>query len=204
MKKGILGGTFDPIHNGHLAVAEEVRSRLSLDEVLFIPTGRPWRKGDTPILSAEHRIEMVRLAIAGKPYYRLSLMEVERVGPSYTLDTLTELSSGLSAEDEIFFIVGWDSLADLPYWKSPEQIIQLCRLVAVPRPGYPPPDLEALEASVPGLSGRVVLLDRPEVDISASEIRERVACGLPISSLVPEAVERYIREQGFYKTEKGV
>jgi nicotinate-nucleotide adenylyltransferase len=177
MKIGILGGTFDPIHNGHLAVAKEVRSRLSLDEILFVPTGQPWRKGGNPIQPAEHRVEMVRLAIAGKPYYRLSLIEVDRKGPSYTLDTLTD--------------------------QSPEQIIRLCHLVAVPRPGYSHPDLDSLEIKVPGLTGRVVLLDRPEVDISATEIRERVAQGLPINGLVPEAVEEYIRENGLYSTEKG-
>lgn len=203
MKTGILGGTFNPIHNGHLAVADEVKSRLSLDEIFFVPAGRPWRKGGNLFLPAEHRVEMVRLAIAGKPYHRLSLIEVEREGPSYTLDTLTELSSGPGAEGEIFFIVGWDSLTDLPYWKSPKQIIQLCRLVAVPRPGYSRPDLESLERKVPGISGRVVLLDGPVVDISASEIRERVARGLPISGLVPEAVEQYIREHGLYTTAEG-
>ncbi len=202
MKIGILGGTFDPIHNGHLAVAEEVRSRLSLDEILFVPTGQPWRKGGNPIQPAKHRVEMVRLAIAGRPYYRLSLIEVDRKGPSYTLDTLTELSSGLSTAGEIFFIVGWDSLSDLPNWKSPERIIRLCRLVAVPRPGYSRPDFDSLETIVPGLSERVVMLDRPEVDISASEIRERVARGLPISGLVPEAVEEYIRGHGLYSAEK--
>ena len=204
MKTGILGGTFNPIHNGHLAVAEEVKSRLSLDEILFVPAGQPWRKWGNPVLPAEHRVEMLRLAIADKSYYRLSLIEVEREGPSYTLDTLTELSSGSGAESEIFFIVGWDSLTDLPYWKSPEQIIQLCRLVAVHRPGYSRPALESLEMQVPGISGRVVLLDRPVVDISASEIRERVARGLPISGLVPEAVEQYIRENGLYTTAEGM
>ncbi|HEY32605.1 MAG TPA: nicotinate-nucleotide adenylyltransferase [Dehalococcoidia bacterium] len=198
MKSGILGGTFDPIHNGHLAIAGEVRAQLNLDEILFVPTGQPWRKGGNSILPTEHRVEMVRLAITGKPYYRLSLIEVEREGPSYTLDTLTELSSQLTTGDKIYFIVGWDSLTDLPNWKSPERIIQLCWLVAVPRPGYPHPDLESLEARMQGLSERLVLLDRPDVDVSASEIRERVASGLPISGLVPEAVEQYIREHGLY------
>ena len=198
MKTGILGGTFDPIHKGHLAVAEEVRLRLNLDEVLFIPVGYPWRKAGSLILPAEHRVEMVRLAIADRPSFRVSTIEVDREGPSYTIDTLEELRSGLGNGDEIFFIVGWDSLADLPNWKAPERVIRLCRLVAVPRPGYFPPDLKSLEDVIPGLSERAILLDGPEVDVSASQIRERVARGLPISGLGPEAVERYIREHGLY------
>jgi nicotinate-nucleotide adenylyltransferase len=198
MKTGVLGGTFNPIHKGHLAVAEEVRSRLHLDDVLFIPTGHPWRKTGNPILPAEHRVEMVRFAIADRPSFRISTIEVNREGPSYTVDTLEELQSVLGSGDEIYFIVGWDSLADLPNWKAPERIIQLAWLVAVPRPGCYPPDLQSLETGVPGLSERVVLMEGPEVDVSASQVRERVARGLPISDLVPEAVEKYIREHGLY------
>ncbi len=199
MKTGILGGTFDPIHKGHLAVAEEVRLRLNLDEVLFIPVGRPWRKAGIPILPAEQRVEMVRLAIADRPAFNLSTIEVDREGPSYTIDTLEELISMRGGEDELFFIVGWDSLTDLPNWKAPEQIVRLCLLVAVPRPGCFPPDLELLEDSIPGVSERIILLDKPEVDVSASQIRERVASGLSISGLVSEAVEKYIREHGLYQ-----
>jgi nicotinate-nucleotide adenylyltransferase len=198
MKTGILGGTFDPIHKGHLAVAEEVRLRLNLDEVLFIPVGQPWRKAGSPILPAEHRVKMVRLAIAGRPAFNLSTIEVDREGPSYTVDTLEGLQSARGGEDELFFIVGWDSLDDLPSWKAPEQIVRLCLLVAVPRPGCFPPDLDALENSIPGISERIILLDRPEIDVSASQIRGRVASGLPISGLVSEAVEVYIREHGLY------
>ena len=196
MKLGVLGGTFDPIHNGHLAVADEVRSRLKLDEILFVPTGRPWLKAGKPLTRAEHRIEMVRLAIAGSPYCKLSTMEIDRGGPSYTIDTMAELKKKRGDEDELFFILGWDSLAELTEWREPERIIRLCQLVAVPRPGYPQPDLNMLERSISGLSGRVVILDKPEVDISASDIRERVEQGESISGLVPEAVERYIREKG--------
>jgi nicotinate-nucleotide adenylyltransferase len=199
MKTGILGGTFDPIHKGHLAVAKEVRSRLNLDEVLFIPAGQPWRKAGNPILPAKHRVEMVRLAIVDRPSFRVSNVEVNREGPSYTVDTLEELQFGLKNGDEIFFIVSWDSLADLANWRAPERIIRLCRLVVVPRPGYFPPDLKSMETDVSCISERVILLDKPEVDVSASQIRERVARGLSISGLVPEAVERYIREHGLYR-----
>ena len=199
MKTGILGGTFDPIHKGHLAVAEEVRTRLNLDVVTFIPVGQPWRKAGNPILPAEYRVAMLCLAIADRPSFRVSTIEMDREGPSYTLDTLEELLSGRNNGDEIFFIVGWDSLADLPNWKAPERIVRICHLVAVPRPGCLPPDLISLETSVPGISERVILLDGPEVDVSASQIRERVARGLSISGLVPEAVEQYIREHGLYR-----
>jgi len=201
MKLGVLGGTFDPIHNGHLAIADEVRSRLGLSRVLFVPAGQPWLKLERPISAAEHRVEMVRLAIAERPYCQLSTMEIERGGPSYTLDTLMELRHELGAGDELFFIVGWDSLNDLPRWREPAAIIQLCTLVAVPRPGYPRPDLESLEKLIPGLSLRVILLDKPRVDISATEIRRRVAQGLPISHLVPEAVARYIKEHRLYSAQ---
>ena len=198
MRIGVLGGTFDPVHNGHLAVASEVRDRLDLEEVLLVPAGQPWLKADTRISAAEHRVAMVRLAIAGNAHCRLSTMEITRDGPSYTLDTLAEMWRRLGTGDEVFLILGWDSLSQLPQWHGPERIIRLCRLVAVPRPGAPRPDLAALERSLPGLSERVVLLDRPEVDISASDIRERVARGLSIAGMVPAAVEDYIRERGLY------
>ena len=198
MNIGVMGGTFDPIHNGHLAVAEEVRSRLDLAELLLVPAGQPWLKMDSPILSAEYRVHMVRLAIAGKPHFKLSTIEIERPGATYTVDTMAELQAQLGAENDLFFILGWDNLAELPQWKEPSRLITMCRLVAVPRPGYPRPDLKALEALIPGLSQRVILMDKPEIDISASAIRDRVAQGLPISHLVPEPVDRYIREQRLY------
>ncbi len=198
MNIGVLGGTFDPVHIGHLVLAEEVRARLGLAEVLFVPAGRPYLKEDTSISAAEHRLQMVRLAITDKSYFKLSTMEIERAGPSYTVDTIAELKSQLSDGDELFFILGWDNLEDLPQWREPRRLISICRLVAVPRVGYPLPDLNSLEKTVPGLSERVVMLDKPEIDISASVIRERVARGLSIEHLVPEAVEKYIGEQGLY------
>ena len=198
MNIGVLGGTFDPIHNGHLIVAEETKARLNLAEVLFVPAGLPWLRVDSPISAAEHRIQMVRLAIGNQPYFKLSTTEVERAGPSYTVDTIAELKGQLGAGDELFFILGWDSLAELRQWREPERLIKLCRLVAVPRVGYLVPDLKALEAAIPGLANRVILLDTPLIDISASLIRKRVAQGLSIGHLVPAPVDRYIREQGLY------
>ena len=198
MDIGVLGGTFDPIHNGHLVVAEEVRDQLKLSEVLFVPAGQPWLKPDSPIAAAEHRVQMVRLALAGKPYFKLSTLEIERGGPSYTVDTIAELQAQLGIGDELFFILGWDSLVELPQWKEPARLVKMCRLVAVPRPGYSVPDLKALEAAIPGLSQQVIVLDKPEIDISASAIRSRVARGLSIRHLVPEAVDRYIHQHGLY------
>ena len=203
MDIGVLGGTFDPIHLGHLVVAEEVKARLNLAEILFVPAGQPWLKMSSPILAAEHRVQMVRLALGGKPYFKLSIMEIERAGPSYTIDTLAELKGQLGAEDRLFFILGWDNLAQLPQWREPARLVELCRLVAVPRVGYPAPGLDSLEAIIPGLSEAIILLDAPHIDITASAIRNRVAQGLSIHHLVPEPVERYIREHGLYITQQG-
>jgi len=202
MNIGVMGGTFDPIHNGHLVVAEEARTRLNLAAVLFVPAGQPWLKPDSPISPAEHRVEMVRLAIGDKPYFKLSTMEIERAGPSYTVDTIAELLGQLDAGGELFLILGWDSLAELPQWHEPSRLIEMCHLVAVPRPGYPPPRLKSLERAIPGLSQRVMVMDKPEIDISASEIRDRVAQGLSIHHLVPEPVNRYIRQHRLYITQQ--
>ena len=198
MNIGVLGGTFDPIHVGHLVLAEEVRASLNLTEILFVPAGQPWLKVDRPVSPAEHRVEMVRLAIADEPCFKLSTMEIERAGSTYTVDTIADLKARFETGDELFFILGWDNLAELPRWKQPSRLITMCHLVAVPRPGYPFPDLNALEASIPGLSQGVTLMDRPKVDISASEIRGRVAQGLSIRHLVPEPVDEYIRRHKLY------
>jgi nicotinate-nucleotide adenylyltransferase len=197
MKIGVLGGTFDPVHNGHLAIAEEVRTQLTLQKVWFVPTGQPWLKTGRTISPREQRVEMVELAIAGKSYFKLSKLEVAKPGPSYTIDTMVELKRQLKRA-ELFFIMGWDSLNSLPLWKESSRLINICRLVAIPRPGSPPPDLTALEKAVPGLSKNVVMLDKPNLDISATEIRDRVAKGLPINGMVPEAVAQYIKRNRLY------
>ncbi len=201
MRKGILGGTFDPIHNGHLAIVEEVRWRLSLDEVIFVPAGCPRLKPARPVANPEQRLHMVRLAISGSPYYKLSTVEIERPGPSCSVDTIAELRRQLDKNGELYFILGQDNLAGLPRWREPERLVRMCRLVTVPRPGHPLPDLEALEASVPGLTESLIQFDAPHIDISASDIRERVSRGLPIRHLVPEAVADYIVEQELYTSQ---
>jgi len=198
MKIGVLGGTFDPIHLGHLKVAEEVTARLNLAEIIFMPAGQPWLKANNVVSPVEHRVEMVRLALVGKPNFKLSTMEVERAGPTYTVDTMAELRHELGSGHELFFILGWDNLNQLPGWREPSRLIKLCYLVAVPRVDYPPPDLGSLEVALPGLSPRLILLDSPRIDINATEIRKRVARGLSIHHLVPEPVERYIKEHKLY------
>jgi len=201
MNIGVMGGTFDPIHNGHLIVAEEVRAWLNLTGVIFVPTGQPWMKVGTPISAAEHRVQMVRLAIANKPYFEVSTVEIERSGPSYMIDTMPELQSRLETEDELFLILGWDSLAELPRWQEPSQLITMCHLVAVSRPGFSRPNLKKLDALISGLSKRTVILDKPVVDISASVIRDRLSRGLSVRHLVPEPVNEYIRQHGLYVTD---
>ena len=200
MNIAALGGTFDPIHSGHLIVAEVVSERLAPAEVIFVPAGQPWLKSQRPISPAEDRVEMVRLAIRGKRHYRLSTAEIERRGPTYTVDTIRELKSRISPQDELYFILGWDNLLDLPRWHNPDELISLCKLIAVPRIGFHVPDEATLEKLIPGLSRRVIMMDKPEIDISASVIRERVRRGLSISHLVPPAVGKYIKEKGLYKT----
>ena len=200
MNIGVLGGTFDPIHMGHLIIAEEVRARLDLTEVLFVPAGQPWLKlnNANAISPAEHRVAMVRLAVADEPAFKLSTMEIDRPGPSYTVDTMAELSRQIGADDKLFFILGWDNLNQLPRWHQPSRLVKLCRLVPLRRVGFASPDLDSLEAAIPGLAKSLVMLDTPQIEISASEIRARVARGLPIHKLVPEPVERYIIERKLY------
>jgi len=202
MNIGVLGGTFDPIHSGHLVIAEEARVRLSLASVLFVPAGQQWLKTGRNVALAAHRVEMVRQAIADKPHFELSTVEIDRPGPSYSVETMAILQQKLGAEAKIFFVLGWDSLAELPQWKEPAKLIQLCKLVAVTRPGFSRPDLNTLESSVPGVAQSVGWLDIAPIDISSSGIRDRVAQGLSIHGLVPYEVERYIKEHKLYRKRK--
>jgi nicotinate-nucleotide adenylyltransferase len=199
MRTGILGGTFDPIHNGHLAIAEEARAYLNLTEVLFLPSGQPWMKSERTISPANHRVEMIKLAIKGKPFFTLSTIETDQQRPSYSVDTVAKLKAQSAASPDLYFILGWDSLAMLPRWKEPSKLIKMCFLVAIPRPGYSRPDMKKLEAEIPGVSKKVILLDKPRIEISATEIRDKVAQGLSIDRLVPEAVALYIKENGLYR-----
>jgi len=195
---GILGGTFDPIHHAHLVAAQEALHALALDCVLFVPAGNPPHKPAQPISAAYHRVAMVSLAIAGRPGFQLSLVDVERPGPHYTVQTLTILRERWGAESRFFFIVGTDSLAELSTWRQPEGIVALADLAVVERPGAPV-DMAALEARLPGLGRHLHRVDMPLLQISSTDLRARVRDGRPISFLVPQAVEDYIREHGLYR-----
>jgi len=198
-KVGILGGTFDPVHNAHLAIIDEARLGLELDEIILVPAGRPWMKSDRVITPAEHRVRMLRLAITGRFGFYVSTTEINRPGPSYTVDTLEEFNREYSGLAELYFLLGWDNLPELPRWKDPRKVIELCKLVAFPRPGSSLPDIDAIDKIIPGLCQRIILMERPMIDISATQIRGRVAKGLDINQLVPSAVERYIKENGLYR-----
>lgn len=198
MKRGIFGGTFDPVHNGHLRLAETALKQLGLNELVFMPAGEPWFKASQNITAARHRVAMLRLAVRELPQASVATMEVDRPGPTYTVDTLRELCGQGNEADEISLLMSYSTLAELPRWKAPREIIRRCRLAVVPRPGTPRPDLDAMEASLPGISHRVDWVDMPEIDVSATRVRESVACGETIDDLVPPAVARYIAGNGLY------
>lgn len=204
MKIGVLGGTFDPVHLGHIMMADEAMKSLELSEVILIPAGQPMSRMKEKLTPAEHRLQMLRLAVDEKPHLRVSAMEIERPGPSYTVDTITELREKYGSKDELLFIMGWDSLAQLPNWREPGRIISKCSLVAVPRPGFTRPDLKALEKNIPGISKRVVFLEKPRADISATDIRKKVARGESIDHLVPAPVAKYIKRHKLYEGQQEV
>lgn len=199
VKRGILGGTFDPPHLGHLMLAEEAKKHLELDEVIFIPAGEPWVKAAQQVSPAAERLEMTRLAVADKPCFRVSDIEVRRPGPSYTWETLMELRE-LYPDDELYFIIGWDNLAMLPFWHQSRRIITAAYLAAAPRAGFPRPDLEVLDARIPGIKAGTVILDGPRIEISASDIRQRLKQGLATDDLIPPSVAAYIKARGLYRT----
>lgn len=199
MKMGVMGGTFDPIHIAHLIMAEKARSELSLDKVIFIPAGEPWMKSDRIISDADHRVAMVKLAITSNPAFELSTVEVEREGPAYTVDTLEKLLYDLGKKTAFFLLTGWDSLATMPLWKDPSCICRRATIVTFPRPGCVRPEIEKLEKDIPGISGRIIFMENPLLEVSSSGIRSAVAAGKSIRYLVPQEVEEYIRDRGLYK-----
>jgi nicotinate-nucleotide adenylyltransferase len=198
LKLGVLGGTFDPPHNGHLLIAREALTQLGLTQVLFAPTRQPPHKNAAAHTPIEHRVEMVRLAIAPYPQFALSRVDVDRAGPTYTVDTMRLLREQFGDQVELFFIMGMDSLAHILTWRAPEQLIQLCQLAVFARPGFAA-NLEQLEEKIPGLRARVVFLQSSALDIAASDLQTRVHAGDSIAHLVPEAVARYITEKGLYR-----
>lgn len=189
---GVLGGTFDPAHVGHLRLAETAREQLGLGRVFFVPAGQPWRKLDRQVSPVEHRVAMARLAVEDEPGLEVCTMEAERPGPSYTAETLERLSEEFPGW-ELVLILGEDALGDMPNWRDPERILELAVLAVARRDG------EGDARAVAGAGERVVWLEMAPVEVSSSEIRERVRRGEAVSGLVPAAVEAYIRERGLYK-----
>lgn len=198
MKIGLLGGTFDPIHIGHLIIAQEVRIQLDLDKIIFMPASHPWLKADREIADAQCRLEMVRLAIASNEHFEGSTAELDRPGPTYTVDTVAQLKTELDAGDDLYFIAGSDALADLPRWKEPEKIISLCQIVQVERPGSPRIDVNAFKSLLPGISNCLKSVSVPQIDISSTAIRERVMERYPIRYMVTSEIETYIYKENLY------
>ena len=199
VKLGVLGGTFDPIHLGHLLIAEEAREHLGLDTVLFIPTGQPYLRPGSPLASAAHRLAMTRLGVADNPAFDVSAMEVERPGPTYTLDTLEALARERGEGLELFVVLGVDSARTLPRWHEPAQVLARCTPVVVVRPGAGEWDAQELDALCPGVSRRTVHLQGPQLGISGTELRRRIACGSSIRHWVPRPVEEYIAQHKLYQ-----
>lgn len=208
VRYGILGGTFDPPHYGHLALAQEAVARLRLDRVWFLPAADPPHKRDRALTPAPHRAAMTELAIAGDERFGLDRTDLDRSGPSYTVDTLDILRDRWGPDIWIGFITGWDMLLDLPRWHDPQGVLaRLDALIAAHRPGAPELEseggqiasLEALEASLPGLRARLTPLETPQLGISSTLLRQRVATGLPVRYLTPDAVRAYITRQGLYR-----
>ena len=198
MRLGVFGGTFDPIHNGHLIVADEVAESLELDQVLFIPAGVPWLKQGTEVTDPTRRLEMVRLGIAGNGRFRPSDMEERRPGPSYTDDTLEELAAESGGGPDIHLLVGLDALSEIDRWHNPQRVLQLATIVGIPRPGCEELDRDALDRVQEGAAQQVVLVKGTMIGIKGTEIRRRVSRGRSIRYLVPEPVSEYIHDHGLY------
>lgn len=188
---GVMGGTFDPIHHGHLVAASEVQVRFGLDEVVFVPTGIPWQKDERIVSPAEDRYLMTVIATASNPRFCVSRVDIDRRGPTYTVDTLTDLHVQYPGH-ELFFITGADALAQILSWKRVDELLGLAHLVGVTRPGYRLDD-EHLPA------GAVSLIEVPALAISSTDCRQRVVNGLPVWYLVPDGVVQYITKRGLYR-----
>ena len=202
MRIGILGGTFDPIHNAHLIIAEQAQRELRLDEVLFVPAGDPWLRKDPNITPKELRLEMTRLAVEGRPGFSVSSIEAERPGPTYTLDTLEVLTAEWTPEVELTLILGIDAALALHRWKEPERLLGLCGLAVVLRPGYKECSLAEIKRSVPSLDKKMTVIGGSGTRISGTDIRGRIKRGQSIEGLVPEAVARFIEIKRLYLTQQ--
>lgn len=198
---GILGGTFDPIHIGHLILAEEARIALSLDRVVFMPAAQPWRKAGRSISSAKDRLAMVRLAIEGNEHFEVSTAEIDRGGPTYTVDTLNQLRENMPGAS-FWFILGADALQDLPNWKEPARIVAQARLAVAPRSDASPAGLKTLGALPVTLRRKVDVLPMPQVAMSSSTLRERLRAGISTRYWLPPRVQDYALDHGLYVHER--
>jgi nicotinate-nucleotide adenylyltransferase len=190
-KIGVMGGTFDPIHHGHLVAASEVADRFGLDEVVFVPTGQPWQKTEREVSRAEDRYLMTVVATASNPRFSVSRVDIDRGGPTYTADTLTDLRTE-RPDAELYFITGADALAQILSWHRLDELFQLAHFVGVTRPGY-----ELEDEHLP--DGAVTLVEVPAMTISSTDCRRRVAEGHPVWYLVPDGVVQYISKRGLYR-----
>ncbi|WP_412541954.1 nicotinate-nucleotide adenylyltransferase [Longispora sp. K20-0274] len=191
---GIMGGTFDPIHHGHLVAASEVADRFALDEVVFVPTGKPWQKSGAPVSAAEDRYLMTVIATASNPRFQVSRVDVDRQGPTYTVDTLRDLRAHFGPEVDLFFITGADALDKILSWKDTAEMFALAHFIGVTRPGY-----ELSDAHLP--DDAVSLVEVPAMAISSTDCRARVAVGKPVWYLVPDGVVQYIAKRRLYEWE---
>ena len=189
---GIMGGTFDPIHHGHLVAASEVADRFALDEVVFVPTGQPWQKGHETVSAAEDRYLMTVIATASNPRFSVSRTDVDRGGPTYTVDTLRDLREHFGPKAQLFFITGADALEKILSWKDTDKMFELAHFIGVTRPGFPL-SAEHLPADT------VSLVQVPAMAISSTECRRRVAEGHPVWYLVPDGVVQYIAKRRLYR-----
>jgi nicotinate-nucleotide adenylyltransferase len=190
-----MGGTFDPIHYGHLVTAEEAVMQFGLEEVVFVPTGLPWMKADRAVSPPEDRYLMTVVATASNPRFSVSRAEIDRAGPTYTVDTLRQFADE-HPDAELYFITGADAMLEIFDWKDPEDVLGLAHLIAATRPGY---DLRRFEAATPTHHPKVSTMDIPALAISSSDIRARVREGRAIRYLLPEGVKSYIEKQGLYR-----
>lgn len=222
MKLGLFGGSFNPVHNGHLAIARQTREALGLDRILFIPTSQPPHKPDGSLAPAQDRYEMVRLAIVSDPTLAISDVEIRRPGKSYSIDTVRQLQQEYGAQTQLFFLIGLDAFLDFPSWRAPQTLLELCSFVVLSRPGLsfrslstvarlppiPYPSLADLDAGrisrieAPIGRQRLTCLKLPPSPISASEIRSRIRQGLPVANLLPPLVESYILQHHLYQEDR--
>jgi nicotinate-nucleotide adenylyltransferase len=193
---GVMGGTFDPIHYGHLVTAEEALEQFRLDEVVFVPTGQPWMKEHEVVSPSEDRYLMTVIATASNPKFSVSRVEVDREGATYTVDTLRSLREEQGAGTDLFFISGADAILEILHWREPQELFDLAHFIAATRPGY---DLAHFEEDATSLRSEVTVMHVPALAISSTDIRARIADGHPIRYLVPEGVKSYVEKAGLYR-----